>query len=151
MTTLGPIGRLGRYTATHIRLVAIAWALVAVGLGVLAPKVEKALSGAGWEATGSESVAARKVIDKNLQWPVVQRPDGRRALDLQDRRRPRVPARHRRHRAHAQGRPSRQPGGPAALVRLLLVPVLLRVLGRWAWYRPRWVGRLLPDVHFGHA
>jgi RND superfamily putative drug exporter len=63
----GPIGRLGRYTATHFRVVAIAWLLVAVGLGFLAPKVEKALSGAGWESTGSESVAARKAIDKNFQ------------------------------------------------------------------------------------
>ncbi len=33
----GPIGRLGRYTATHFRVVAIAWALVAVVLGVLRP------------------------------------------------------------------------------------------------------------------
>jgi len=63
----GPVGRLGRYTATHFRMVAIAWALVAVVLGVLAPRVEKALSGAGWEATGSQSVAARKTIDKNFQ------------------------------------------------------------------------------------
>jgi RND superfamily putative drug exporter len=39
----------------------------------------------------------------------------------------------------------------AALVRLLLVPVLLALLGRWAWYRPAWVGRLLPKVRFGHA
>jgi RND superfamily putative drug exporter len=67
MTQFGPIGRLGRYTATHFRTVAIAWALVAVVLGVLAPRVENALSGAGWEATGSQSVAARKAIDKNFQ------------------------------------------------------------------------------------
>jgi len=39
----------------------------------------------------------------------------------------------------------------AALVRLLLVPVLLRLMGRWAWYLPRWAHRLLPDVRFGHA
>ena len=65
--TYGPIGRLGRYTATHFRTVAIAWALVAVVLGVFAPRVETALSGAGWEATGSESVAARKAIDRNFQ------------------------------------------------------------------------------------
>ena len=39
----------------------------------------------------------------------------------------------------------------ALLVRLLLMPVLLRVLGRWAWYLPRPLGRLLPDVRFGHA
>ncbi len=67
MTKYGPIGSLGGWTATHFRVVAIAWAIVAVGLGVFAPKVEHALSGAGWESTGSESVAARKVIDKNFQ------------------------------------------------------------------------------------
>jgi putative drug exporter of the RND superfamily len=39
----------------------------------------------------------------------------------------------------------------AALVRLLLVPVLLRLLGRWAWYLPAPLGRLLPEVRFGHA
>jgi len=66
MTQLGPIGRLGRYTATHIRVVAIAWLLVAVALGALAPRVEHALSGAGWEATGSESVAARQLVDRNF-------------------------------------------------------------------------------------
>ncbi|MGZ6643141.1 MAG: MMPL family transporter [Solirubrobacteraceae bacterium] len=67
MSTYGPIGRLGRFTATHFRLVAVAWLVVAVGLGFLAPRVETALSGAGWEATGSQSVAARKTIDKNFQ------------------------------------------------------------------------------------
>jgi len=67
MKSIGPIGRLGRYTATHFRVVAIAWAVVAVALGVFAPKVEHALSGAGWEATGSESVKARDLVDKNFQ------------------------------------------------------------------------------------
>ena len=31
--------------------------VIAVGLGVFAPRAEHALSGAGWQATGSESVA----------------------------------------------------------------------------------------------
>jgi putative drug exporter of the RND superfamily len=66
MTAYGPIGRLGRYTATHFRAVATGWALVALVLGFFAPRVEHALSGAGWEATGSESVAARKAIDRNF-------------------------------------------------------------------------------------
>lgn len=66
MTTYGPIGRLGRFTATHVRLVVVAWVLVAVGLGLLAPRVEHALSGAGWEATGSESVAAREAVDRDF-------------------------------------------------------------------------------------
>jgi RND superfamily putative drug exporter len=39
----------------------------------------------------------------------------------------------------------------AALVRLLLVPVMLRLLGRSAWYLPRWVDRVLPNVRFGHG
>ena len=67
MTQVGPIGRLGRYTATHFRVVLIGWALVALTLGLLAPKVETALSGAGWETSGSQSVQARQLIDKNFQ------------------------------------------------------------------------------------
>jgi RND superfamily putative drug exporter len=39
----------------------------------------------------------------------------------------------------------------AALVRLLLVPVLLRLLGKWAWWLPERLGRILPNVRFGHA
>src|SRR5690348_9876950 len=62
----GPIGRLGRWTATHLRIVVAAWVVVAVGLGVFAPRAEKALSGAGWEATGSESVRARHLIDRHF-------------------------------------------------------------------------------------
>jgi RND superfamily putative drug exporter len=38
----------------------------------------------------------------------------------------------------------------ALLVRLLLVPVLLRLTGRAAWWLPRWLDRVLPDVRFGH-
>jgi RND superfamily putative drug exporter len=63
---IGPLGRLGRWTATHLRVVAAAWVVIAVALGVLAPRAEKALSGAGWEATGSESVQARQLIDKSF-------------------------------------------------------------------------------------
>ncbi len=37
------------------------------------------------------------------------------------------------------------------LIRLLLMPVLLRLLGPWAWYLPRWADRVLPDVRFGHG
>ena len=66
MTGVGPIGRLGRWTATHFRAVAIAWAVILVGLGVLAPRVEHALSGAGWEASGSESVEARDRIEREF-------------------------------------------------------------------------------------
>jgi RND superfamily putative drug exporter len=63
---LGPIGKLGHWTATHFRAVVAAWILVVVVLGVFAPRVENALSGAGWEATGSESVHARRLIDSSF-------------------------------------------------------------------------------------
>jgi putative drug exporter of the RND superfamily len=62
----GPVGRLGRWTADHFRAVATAWVVVAVGLGVLAPRVETALSGAGWEATGSESLKVRQTVDREF-------------------------------------------------------------------------------------
>jgi RND superfamily putative drug exporter len=61
--SLGPIGRLGRVAAIHRGRVFAAWAVLAFALGFLAPRVETALSGAGWEATGSESVAVRKAVD----------------------------------------------------------------------------------------
>jgi RND superfamily putative drug exporter len=64
--TVGPIGRLGRFAAEHVRAVAVAWALVAVGLAVFAPTVDTALSGAGWQANGSESVQARGLIKRNF-------------------------------------------------------------------------------------
>ena len=39
----------------------------------------------------------------------------------------------------------------AALIRLLLLPVLLRLMGRSAWYLPSWARRILPNVTFGHS
>jgi putative drug exporter of the RND superfamily len=38
----------------------------------------------------------------------------------------------------------------ALLVRLVLLPVLLRVAGHHAWRRPAWLVRVLPEVHFSH-
>ncbi len=63
---IGSIGRLGRLAATHRAATFAIWALIAVGLGFLAPRVETALSGAGWEATGSESAAVRKQVDASF-------------------------------------------------------------------------------------
>jgi RND superfamily putative drug exporter len=63
---VGPIGRLGRFTASHFRGVLAAWIVVAVVLGFFAPKVETALSGAGWETTGSQSVQARNLINRDF-------------------------------------------------------------------------------------
>jgi RND superfamily putative drug exporter len=39
----------------------------------------------------------------------------------------------------------------AMLIRLVLMPVLLRLMGRYAWALPRWLDRMLPDVTFGHS
>jgi RND superfamily putative drug exporter len=64
---LGPIGRLGYWSATHRKLVAVIWLVAAVALGFFAPKAEHALSGAGWEATGSQSVEARDVVAREFQ------------------------------------------------------------------------------------
>ncbi|HEY7890748.1 MAG TPA: MMPL family transporter [Solirubrobacteraceae bacterium] len=64
---LGPVGRLGRYAAQHFRLVLASWLVLALGLGFFAPKVEKALSGAGWDSSGSQSVRARALIDRHFQ------------------------------------------------------------------------------------
>jgi putative drug exporter of the RND superfamily len=65
-TPVGPIGRLGRYTATHLRSVLVGWLLIALVLGLFAPRVEKALSGAGWEASGSQSAQARKLVERDF-------------------------------------------------------------------------------------
>ena len=63
---VGPIGRLGRFTATHFRAVLAGWVVLALALGFFAPRVETALSGAGWETSGSQSVQARNLINKNF-------------------------------------------------------------------------------------
>lgn len=62
----GPIGRLGRWAATHTRTVFVSWAVIAVGLGIFAPRVETALSGAGWQANGSESVQVRDLVQREF-------------------------------------------------------------------------------------
>jgi uncharacterized membrane protein YdfJ with MMPL/SSD domain len=38
----------------------------------------------------------------------------------------------------------------ATLVRLLLQPVILRLLGRRAWWMPAWLDRVLPEVRLSH-
>ncbi|AWB91917.1 MMPL family transporter [Aeromicrobium chenweiae] len=62
----GLLGRLGTWVTAHARLVTVAWLLVIVGLGLFAPKVEQNLSGAGWQANGSESVEARELARQHF-------------------------------------------------------------------------------------
>jgi RND superfamily putative drug exporter len=35
----------------------------------------------------------------------------------------------------------------ASLIRLLLVPATMRLLGDWNWYLPKWLDRIMPDLH----
>src|SRR5215213_1475246 len=63
---VGPLGRFGGFAADHARAIAIAWAIAAIVLAAFAPKVETTLSGAGWQADGSESVRARALIDRSF-------------------------------------------------------------------------------------
>lgn len=57
----GPLGRLGLWVTHHRRITAGIGILLIVGLGAFAPRVEHDLSGAGWQADGSDSVAAREL------------------------------------------------------------------------------------------
>jgi RND superfamily putative drug exporter len=61
---LGPVGRLGYYAALRRRRVFAGWVVLAVALGFFAPRVETALSGAGWQANGSDSVKAREATER---------------------------------------------------------------------------------------
>ena len=62
----GPLGRLGVWVTHHRKLTAMVWLLLIVGLGAFAPKVEANLSGAGWQADGSESVAVRELAQESF-------------------------------------------------------------------------------------
>ena len=62
----GPLGRLGIWVTRHAKLVMVVWLLAIIGLGTFAPNVEKNLSGAGWQANGSESVEARELAREHF-------------------------------------------------------------------------------------
>jgi RND superfamily putative drug exporter len=62
----GPLGRLGVWVLDHARLTGVVWVLAIVVLGLFAPRVEHELSGAGWQADGSDSVAARELAQEHF-------------------------------------------------------------------------------------
>jgi RND superfamily putative drug exporter len=64
--TPGLLGRLGVWVTDHARSVTGVWVLLVLGLGAFAPQVEHNLSGAGWQADGSESVAARELAREHF-------------------------------------------------------------------------------------
>ncbi len=61
-----PLARLGRWAHSHRLTVISAWAILAIGLGVFAPRLEHALSGAMWEVNASDSLAARRVLEEEF-------------------------------------------------------------------------------------
>ncbi|MGD9960996.1 MMPL family transporter [Nocardioides sp.] len=62
----GPLGRLGVWVSDHAKLTTAVWLLLIVGLGIFAPRVESELSGAGWQANGSDSVTARELAQEHF-------------------------------------------------------------------------------------
>ena len=61
-----PFARLGTWAATHFRRVLMGWVLVVLVFGIFAIHVENALAGAGWQASNSQSVAARAIVEKHF-------------------------------------------------------------------------------------
>ena len=64
--SVSPLARLGIWVSEHGRIVAAVWVVLVIGLGIFAPFVEKNLSGAGWQAQGSQSVQARELAQKHF-------------------------------------------------------------------------------------
>jgi putative drug exporter of the RND superfamily len=62
----GWLARLGAWSGSHLRIVLVAWLLLLGVFGAFAPQVMSALSGAGWQDSGSSSVKARNVIAKDF-------------------------------------------------------------------------------------
>ena len=38
----------------------------------------------------------------------------------------------------------------ATIVRMMLVPSIMGLLGERNWWLPKWLGRILPNIHFSH-
>jgi len=62
----GPLGRLGAWTAGHFKQVLLGWLVVVAVLGAFAPQVTSALSGAGWQSNGSESMRVRELAQQHF-------------------------------------------------------------------------------------
>ncbi|MBI2765559.1 MAG: MMPL family transporter [Chloroflexi bacterium] len=60
------LGTIGRWAHRHRPGVLVSWAVLAIGLGFFAPRLESALSGAMWEVNGSDSLAARQLIERDF-------------------------------------------------------------------------------------
>jgi RND superfamily putative drug exporter len=62
----GLLGRWGIAMASRARWVFLAWGVLVVALGALAPSVFSSLAGAGWQANGSESVQVRELARQHF-------------------------------------------------------------------------------------
>ncbi|QNE73896.1 MMPL family transporter [Streptomyces finlayi] len=62
----GTLGRLGVWSVLHFKTVVAGWLLIVAALGAFAPQVTTALSGAGWQADGSDSVKVRGIAEKHF-------------------------------------------------------------------------------------
>ena len=61
-----PLAALGRWSHAHRFTVIAVWTAIAIGFGVFAPRLDHALSGAMWEVNGSDSLAARRVLEQEF-------------------------------------------------------------------------------------
>ncbi|GAA1222147.1 hypothetical protein GCM10009665_10440 [Kitasatospora nipponensis] len=62
----GLLGRLGVWSVQHFKTVLVGWLVVVAALGAFAPQVTTALSGAGWQANGSDSVKVRALAQDHF-------------------------------------------------------------------------------------
>ncbi|MEU3492148.1 MMPL family transporter [Kitasatospora cineracea] len=62
----GLLGRLGMWSVQHVKAVLAGWLVLVIGLGAFAPQVTSALSGAGWQADGSDSVKVRALAEEHF-------------------------------------------------------------------------------------
>ncbi|MFE3292781.1 MMPL family transporter, partial [Rhodococcus sp. NPDC059234] len=62
----GILGRLGAAMAGRARWVFGVWLIALVALGAAAPSVFSSLAGAGWQASGSESVQVRELAQEHF-------------------------------------------------------------------------------------
>ncbi|MBR7830743.1 hypothetical protein KDK95_30855, partial [Actinospica sp. MGRD01-02] len=62
----GVLGRIGLVAARRFRTTVLLWLVLVAGLGALAPQVTSVLAGAGWQASGSQSVQVRDLVDRHF-------------------------------------------------------------------------------------
>lgn len=131
--------RLGGWSCAHRRLVAGAWIVVVVAVGVLAGALSKPTNDA-FNVPGTEAQRALDLLDEHF--PGAGGATARLVFadlhflvpvaDLKDSTKDAL---------RKVGEPARK-----VLVRMTLVPAVLALLGARAWWLPGWLDRHLPHV-----